>query len=195
MAQYPLLLVVISVGLIAAGCATGASPRASVPEGTSDFQRRLLADGVVTDAEYRQAVEATRECVEADGWETSEIRVGSSGWDLGFGLVFEGDHDPTAADASYDRCSEEHQSEVYWVYAQSQVVPVEEREALAEELRQCLLAVGVEDFPYDPIDPREEPVVQAIVDTFHIDDPRFGDSLDCLGRYVTLFPRKFERSD
>lgn len=180
--------------LVAAACSstTEGSPGANVPEGISDFQKELLADGIVTDAEYRRAVEAARECVEKDGWETSEVRAGRHDYDLGFGVRFTGDHDPTAADASMDRCHEEYQATVYWVYAQSKVVPLEEREALAEELRQCLLAVGVEDVPYDPIDPREEPIVQSIVNTFHIDDPRFGESLDCLGRYEPLFPRRFE---
>ncbi len=177
---------VVVVAVFAAACTAG-SPVETASAG--DFQDRLLADGV-TEEEYLRALEATRECIEAEGWPTSPPRPAVNGpWYL----IDVTDPDPDdGADPGdvMDRCSIEFLDRVERGWLRENLIPVEQRAAAAEELRQCLQEVGVDELPYDPNDPREEPVVKAIVAAGLV-EPAFSEAFRCLDRHAMLFPKGF----
>jgi hypothetical protein len=174
------------VSVLAVACQGGASGESG---DDADFQDRLLADGV-TKEEYLQALEATRECIEAEGWPASPPRPARNGpWYL-IDVTDPDPDDGVDPGDAMDRCSAMFLDRVEQGWLRENLVPVEQRAELAEKLRSCLVGVGVHEFPYDPIDPREEPVVQAIVAAGLV-EPAFSDAFGCLDRYAMLFPYKF----
>jgi len=185
--RRPLAVAAIAMAMVAAACTGGQTEPAVEDAAPQDFQDRLLADGV-TKAEYLQALEATRECMQEEGWSTSPPRPAPGGvWYL---IDIDVESDDADPGPSWDRCTAQYLERVERAWARENLVPVEQRPAEAEKLRRCLEEVGVDDFPYDPNDPREEPVVRAIV-TAGLDDFALSRAFDCLDRFVMLFPRAF----
>jgi hypothetical protein len=58
----------------------------------SQYQRAVLEDLVVTEAEYRDSVDALRDCIQDAGWIVDEIT--QDGNHLGFQSSYSGDNPP-----------------------------------------------------------------------------------------------------
>lgn len=115
--------------------------------GASDFQREILADGLVTRAEYESAVRATVACLAASA--VPDLEIGEPVW-VGQQLVFSfsapGDavdgHD--VAGVAYTRCHEQNEKQVATVWAGiAPAMSAEEAQATTKRLATCLRAHGV----------------------------------------------------
>ncbi len=192
----------VAFALVAAACTPNIPLSAGDPE---SLQERILADGVVTDAEYRRAWEAARECMAERGWEVGELREdGLDGAGLNFNVTVSGagrmsDRDLAELEARMERdrteCVEDgFVGPIQNVYAQTRIPTGEERIRRAAELESCLADLGVDDFPYDPDNPDPNPVVAAIV-AADLSDRDFSAALSCLERHEVLFPSRFVGAD
>lgn len=103
------------------------------------------------EAEYLAAVEATQQCVAADGFTVSPVFETPTG-DYQFNVSVEADEtSPEIAEAieeSYSRCSDEHLSSVALQY-HSQNLTGEAREAAMEQLVNCLEQAGISGLSTD----------------------------------------------
>lgn len=108
--------------------ADGDGPRHSTPSVTAVTPEvaAILADGVVTDAEYRRAVESTRRCTHEAGVEVTDIRPSVNVPFLEFDFVSTPET-LTAVRATYQRCWERHQASVDDRYAARVLAPVSAR--------------------------------------------------------------------
>ncbi len=191
-----------ALALVAAACNPVALLPARDPE---RLQELILADGVVTAAEYRRAWEAARECMAERGWEVGELREdGLDGAGLNFNVTISGagrmsDRDLAGLEARMERDRTEcveggFVGPIQNVYAQTRIPIGEKRIRRAAELESCLADLGVDDVPYDPDDPDPNPVVAAIV-AANLSDRDFSAALSCLERHEVLFPSLFSGAD
>lgn len=110
-----------------------------------DRQAEMLADGVVTEAEYREATFTFVECLESNGVAYSDFvrydTLTSFRWDL-IPLVEESGMTVDEVMALMDSCQEEHQLDVQlgWNIQDRG----EFREGVRDDLRACLAEAGVE---------------------------------------------------
>lgn len=109
----------LAAALLLSGCASTKKPESPAERTTiygfplSDYQRKVLADGVVTDAEYRAAVEAQRGCVIREGFQAGDITRQTDGVQLTFtfGTCTLGEDctaNREASMAAFDKCGIEY---------------------------------------------------------------------------------------
>lgn len=83
-------------------------------DATSEYQRAVLEDLVVTETEYREAIDAQRACiVEEKGWGVDPIE--QNGNQLGFQSSYSGPSGP--ADDRFRFCLDEYMSEIGPIWA------------------------------------------------------------------------------
>ena len=117
----------------------------SPPTGSSDpselgvppTKQEILADGVVTEAEYRAAVDAVVGCMDAEGIDTS-VRYDSSG-------IAAFDSQGTAAAEKFDACFSEHLGSVAYVWADQNASP-ESEIAFYNDVVDCVEAQTGESY-------------------------------------------------
>jgi hypothetical protein len=154
--------------------------------GRAATQDNALADGTVTTAEYRSAIDATTACVEEAGYSAaahlrSDGLIFSIGVGLGPGQA--GDSDAgDAAQAALDRCFTQYAYDVERHYFLEHVPTGAERDAMFDDLLSCLTGAGVTGLTRAST---EEEIVGAIW-TQYPDAPEAG--MDCLDQYRFVFP-------
>lgn len=115
----------------------------------SEYQGQILADGQVTQDEYRQAVSAERDCVISAGYETSEIVL--HGKTLGFESMADYSNvpDSQAADQEFQQvtsnCSLEYTNVIGFVFGKDNKIPNWlERKTLWKDFGECLDDLGLQ---------------------------------------------------
>jgi len=165
------LLTAVAVGL-------AVSSMAACSEGADDDSDRPTA------AEYRQAVELTRSCVEDAGFSVGPIAEAPDGISLQFSI-----DTPEGAeadvDAAYSACEEEHLLEVATAYLGGRHLTGEAREQAMQELVDCLENAGITGLSVAETDSRV--FVRAIMD-YGEDSPEASAGLLCMDRYRDVWP-------
>ncbi|MFJ6002957.1 hypothetical protein [Arthrobacter sp. NPDC092385] len=101
-----------------AGCAIAPSfsedEKLDMRDSTSEYQRAVLEDLIVTETEYRDAVDATRLCLQDRGWGVGPLEQ-QDGDQLGFTSSYSGESGPP--DEDMQACNEEFMTQVapIWV--------------------------------------------------------------------------------
>jgi hypothetical protein len=89
---------IAAASLVLVGCLVPPSfteaEKRELRDSVSAYQRDVLEDLVVTESEYRDAVERTRSCVQDKGWGVGPIEK-HDGNQLGFTASYTGDDGPT----------------------------------------------------------------------------------------------------
>jgi hypothetical protein len=125
--------VLLAAALLLAGCSSAKKPESLAERTTifgfplSDYQRKILADGFVSQAEYRAAVEAQRDCVIREGFRAGDITPDVDGVHLHFTfgtctLGTDCSANREASMAAFDKCGFEY---VYAIEAKvtNQAIP------------------------------------------------------------------------
>lgn len=113
----------------------------------SAFQEGIIADGVITEAEYLSAVDAAARCMEDKGWEvgkpsprpdgiTYDFATGATGGDL--------ETEPERNQIDYNECADGTIDPLEMAYFEANLFTGEERERAYRELAECLAANGVD---------------------------------------------------
>ncbi|MGH8873743.1 MAG: hypothetical protein ACRDVM_00600 [Acidimicrobiia bacterium] len=181
--------------LLLLACASGpeeqANPEAremaiSLAERTSPFQREILADGVVTEAEYERAMLTSRECVEQKGWRVGELDAGLNGFTLQFDMIWQTRDDPAEdarlsdeATKAFDDCMNHFHFDVEQVFIQQHVPTGAEQQAQVAEAIACLARAGLAGVDEDSTDVE---VSQAILSS-SLDEAHKFEAEKCLYRY------------
>ncbi len=170
---------VVVFTLVFAACSGGSSAQreqviSALIAQASEFQRPLVADGVVEFAEYEQAIFAEYACIKdrAPFVEIDGPRIDPDSGEVEVSIIVMGDESSAAvAEAAMEDCRNEYSSVVASIWAE-QLVPTEkEREMLLAELRACLSAAGIDA-------PSSESDLAAI------DDPG---AAECFQKYSRAF--------
>lgn len=107
--------------LLLVGCTFAPSfsedEKAEMRDTTSQYQRAVLEDLVVAEAEYRDAVDATRECLQDKGFGVGPITE-QDGNQLGFQSSYSGDGPPS--DQIMQACDNEFMTDVGPIWASQQ---------------------------------------------------------------------------
>lgn len=104
--------------LLLTGCAIAPSftdgEKREMRETTSDYQQAVLEDLVVTETEYRDAVDELRSCVQDKGWGVGPLEE-HDGNQLGFQSSYGGENAPSNEDGQ--ACDDEFMTQVgpIWV--------------------------------------------------------------------------------
>jgi hypothetical protein len=145
-------VLVASLGLaLLAACTSGnATQNTAVHQtGLNSFQSSVLADGLVTPAEYRRAVSAAKDCVTARGWQTSQLVRGIDGVSLTFsvhaGRKKVADSVLAKIEADQTSCVGQNLDAIEVVYLKSQAPTGQNRDTQLHELVRCLQDAGVSD--------------------------------------------------
>lgn len=184
----PLFVAAIVVAiLVVSGCGSRSSsadsPTGAVPEGLSDYQSAILADGVVDYAEYEQSNYALVECLNSAGFDTiGPLRSPQEGF-LIVNIV-PSDDTPEAldqADTAYEACDQQYSGFVFWTYQQQLIPTGSEVAEQARELTECLVDAGLEGLS-------DEPTVRELSDRLYVGD---GDEITldqarCFHRYASV---------
>lgn len=176
--------------LLIAGCATpGAVADPPQLEGfppgyasnASDFEKEILADGVVSYAEYERANLTIVECLEDAGIAVTQVVPASEEGFLNFNFVRT--DDPGGArrvDAAYADCEKQYAQYVFAVYRKQNLptgVELTERKA---DLVACLEGAGLSDVSADP-------TTTELAERFFIHGDNLTEAqVDCFFRYETV---------
>ena len=116
----------------------------------NEFESRIIADGIITEAEYRSAVDAAGECMVERGWNASASPRED---ELTFALTVDGsakgmseadlEAEQARMDADADECTRGTTSPLEMAFMDSRVLTGEEREQAFGEFVQCLDDVGI----------------------------------------------------
>lgn len=136
---------------------------------------------MVTLAEYKQALEATKSCVNEAGFETSDLRVSPDGVLWGFQISSSGPGDESGIEA-YDQCRPIHLEEIERAYFAANIPTGAKRDELVTEMIECLESAGVEGVTHAMV---ETEIVSAIVEQFPND---YTPGLLCLENARMAFP-------
>lgn len=159
------------------------SPADAVPEGLSDYQSAILADGVVDYAEYERSNLALVECLNSAGFDTiGPLESPQEGF-LIVNIV-PSEVTPDAldqADVAYRACDQQYSESVFRIYQQQHVPTGSEIVEQARELTDCLVNAGLEGLS-------DEPTVRELSDRLYVGD---GDAITrdqarCFHRYASV---------
>ncbi|MFD4960397.1 hypothetical protein [Microbacterium sp. NPDC058389] len=145
------------LALSLAGCAETAPDPApqeldleAVLAATSDYQKPLIADGVVTSAEYEKALLARRDCVEAAGAVPGEIyEIGNNELTFDYEYSYSSDEDKQNTQVLADACIGEYFREVGAVWAYQQLLTPAERDKEQPTVLACMDGAGHADLSED----------------------------------------------
>ena len=145
-------------------------------------------DDEITEAEYRQTVEAVRSCVEGRGFEAGEISLNSDGRTLGFNLG-SGAEDPGGEKsiAAYDECGAEHGLfDMELAYGQQGRLTGKARDEAMVELVSCLEHYDIQGLSTAETDSRV--FVKAISDTLGADTEDGSRAFGCMDSHRNVWP-------
>ena len=174
-----------------AGCSSGPTEVFVSPEISyiSEYQSQILADGRVTEDEYRQAVLTERDCVTEAGYETSEIIV--DGRQMGFetSADYSNEADPEAADQEFleltNNCSLEYTHTIGFVFGKNNQTPNWfERRQIWSQFGDCLDGLGVTNVVNKPESQRIEALKEA---TLSADLATASEIEKCAAQHGVLF--------
>lgn len=137
-------VVIAATAGLCTGCGSTSSQNEAITEWSgqqlNDYQLKIAADGVVTDAELRDAYDQASRCVEKDGWQ-AEIRDSLSGG-LSISVSPGKGGDIDAASAKLDSCMAEWVGPLDAIYQSTRVPQGAEREAKFAEFQDCMTSNG-----------------------------------------------------
>jgi hypothetical protein len=149
---------------------------------------QVLADGAVSDAEYRSAIDSVAACIQAAGWQASTPQPAADRVRLTIGVSPKDTADPTeeepqidAALATHDQCFTNDTTRIEAMYLAQHVPTGTAREQMLTELLVCLDHAGIPDVARHA---REQQIVTAI--TRHGGDTANA-GFGCLDRYQLAF--------
>lgn len=154
----------------------------------------ILADGIVTLAEYRSAVQAGADCIVADGWSVSELYSPNEAFagDLSVRIEFSvsGHADDTAATVEsrqdrIDDCYSAFIDPVEGRYLFSQAPTGKEREEKLAVFLHCMTEAGIENLQPDFT---ETQFVAAITSTYEFDSEEGMRAFSCVHQHPLLWP-------
>jgi len=140
---------VCSFGILLWGCSTPNTLSDTSSQNTADitdvFQSRILEDGVVTHAEYEQAVIAYLTCVEDAG-----LPAQGPVWDernstFYFTIMVHTGSKIDHAEFDMDQCLQLHLEEVSKKWYEQNIPTTEERFEMFNDYKACLLSEGIEE--------------------------------------------------
>ena len=166
---FGLLLMVLM-----AGCS--APVLSTAPTGFDPAE--ALADGTVSDAEYRLAKEAELRCMQGRGWETSDLRLRPDGVTLGFSVA---DVDGKDSSADSGECGIQYSADVEMAYMDQHRLTGAEKEAALDSLFQCFVDVPVEGVLRS--DSSKQLLRKASTQYPDVDSEQFSAALDCMYRH------------
>ncbi len=114
---------------------------------TSEFQRTILEDGVVTQGEYESAILATVECVRKAGVRITDPVLADDGETLEYeyGFTAPDDVDGSArAEQEHARCSAEYVSDVNIVFQTKPPPTEEDLAAIRPIVVACMEGIGID---------------------------------------------------
>ncbi|MGH2611332.1 MAG: hypothetical protein ACRDHF_19825, partial [Tepidiformaceae bacterium] len=149
-------------GLATFALAQGRGSNGSSPEeqanlagrSISEYQQTVLADGVVTDEEMRDAVAATVACIRAQGYNAQVPPSGEPGQVDRVILVIgrEGEVDPAGpVNDVVAGCKEEYMERVDREYARQSAPSPESADALAQRFAACMIDAGYPPGPGETV--------------------------------------------
>ncbi len=151
---------IVGVTMMGGGCAsvTPSSPSIDVKQlaaSTSQFQKEILTDGVVTPAEYESALLAHRQCVTEAGADAGQLyEIGNNELTFDYEVVADSDEAVNEINTLADECMNLYRRDVGAVWAQQQLLTPQEREDLRPKVIRCLQAAGFDvaaDADFDEI--------------------------------------------
>lgn len=188
------LLAVLAGAL--AGCA-GQDPDAvpdrldldALMDETTEFQRAIIEDGVVTAAEFERALLARRECVAEAGATPGGIYTGSNGeLTFDYDITAESEEESLAIARDADACLEDYFADVGSVWAYQRVLSPAERDAMRPKALACLEDAGLTDLP-------ENATAIAMATAIQEDREISPAERDCLALYGSLFATYVDDAD
>ncbi len=151
--------------------------------GCSSSQGSPTSNGP-TEAEYRHAVQASADCLAAEGFQVSEVTLQPDGYTYGYTVTSR-----TGADtgAAMNECDEESGlTDIGPAYIQTLRLTGAERERAMEEMVACLEEVGVTGLSATETDSRV--FVRAVVEQIPDSDPDSAAAWLCLDRGRIAWP-------
>ena len=148
-------LVLIAVAVLSACSSSGPAKVQVAPAvlaGIPVAQRAAFEDGVITEAEYRAAVEADAKCMTDRGYEVGAVERRSGGPTLDFSVLQHGMNKISAAevkrrndaeDRNAAECDALHITTITSQYLYDIQPSGTEREAMLADFRKCLAAGGL----------------------------------------------------
>lgn len=151
-------------------------------------QRAAISDGFVTRAEYEAAVQSGADCVAADGWEVTELRVDPISDRVAFAIshgpgVFNSEVD-AQTDVSTDKCYARHIDPIETGYYISIAPTGDERDEQILSLIECLNSADITEIEPDFT---AEQFVKAISDKHPDDVDDMIPGLNCMDAHQSLF--------
>lgn len=153
----------------------------AIMKSSTDYQRAILDDGLVTDAEYEQALLARRDCVQNAGAVPGDIYTKGNN-ELTFDYEITA---PTPArleevQREADACMHEYFTEIGQVWAYQQLLSPAEREQMRPDVIACLSEAG-----HTSLGPDAD--IEAILELLLDDDEISGSEYDCVARFRGFF--------
>jgi hypothetical protein len=190
LAAVPMLAAIL-VGCAAQG-ADGAHDKLNLDallEETTDFQREIVEDGVVTAAEFERALLARRECVADAGATPGDIYAGSNGeLTFDYDITAESEEEARIVQRDADACLQDYFADVGTVWAYQRLLSPAEREAMRPRAVACLDAAGLTELP-------EEATLAEMAAAIQADGEISQAERDCLVEYGSLFATYVDESD
>lgn len=119
-------------------------------EDTSEFQKALIEDGVVTEAELERALFARRDCVIATGAEPGEIYENANGEPaFDFEITARTEAEADTIQEAADACLREFYMDVGAVWAFGKLLTPAEREERRPEAITCFASAGLTQLTKD----------------------------------------------
>lgn len=137
---------------------------AALREATTDFERAILEDGVITAEEYLEAKNRQIECIRGFGLSAELEDVGAGMYQI----QVSGSGDADLVDAAMDDCAKGTVLVIEPLYVSTLTNP-EDRD-LYELLAECLVAVGFVEEPFTAADYLREQEVPGYIGRI-MDDP------------------------
>ena len=142
----------------------------------------ILSDGVVSLAEYKQALTAESACVNQAGFQTTQLREQSDKIRWSFNVKVSDDVDLNEATSIQDSCYAQYVNDIEKVYYLAHVPTGADRDAMFIQLIECLDNVGVSGVSRTDT---EQDIVKAIANSGSGD---LSPGLLCLDQYRAVFP-------
>ncbi|MDR0504981.1 MAG: hypothetical protein LBG70_04140 [Bifidobacteriaceae bacterium] len=167
----------------------------SIKATTSAFQAAILADGVVTNAEYESAVMANWQCVKDAGFEPDEPQWNGNNFEFGITVISQNEEaaevNSTKQLAVWERCNTEYTNDVGDVWASQAVLSDSERDKMRPDVVACLRNHGLE-LPEDS----DYAEIGAALAT--LDQSGQTAAMECMQQYEEFFrtlPEGWEKTD
>ncbi len=175
----------VVAGLVGTGCSSeeGESAVGETMFGlpVSEYQREVLADGAVTEAEFEAAAVAHRECVLARGVDVGPLERHPDGVYWTFSFALQPGEDPATGPGitAFHECEDEYIS-ILTMWKYNEAIPVgAERDAAWRELLACLEEFGVSGVS---VTDREAQVVARVDEVLGDDTQAVWDAGLCIDR-------------